>query len=156
MEKLAKKLKPEELAKYEEVFRVFDTSGKGAFGVKELKRVMLFYGMSANEQQLYEMVAQIDTINNGLVTFEEFLAVFLHKLSDTEKEDEMREAFRVLDTNGNGFLPVPQLKRLMTETGEKLSPEEWDQLLSQVSMDDNEDLNYEELIAILMSTQNPK
>ncbi|CAG2166580.1 unnamed protein product [Oppiella nova] len=148
-----KKLDPKDVAKYSEIFEMFDKTKRGSFGVKELKEVMQSYGLNANEQQLYEMVAQIDTNNNGLVTFDQFMAVFTQRMADSEKEEEMREAFKVLDKDGNGFLPIPYLKRLMTEMGDKMTNEEWDQLLETISMTGNEDINYEEMITILMSTQ---
>jgi calmodulin len=39
---------------------------------------------------------------NGTIDFEEFLHMMARKMKDTDSEEELREAFRVFDKDGNG------------------------------------------------------
>lgn len=41
---------------------------------------------------------------NGTIDFEEFLNMMAKKVKETDSEDELREAFRVFDKDGNGFV----------------------------------------------------
>lgn len=41
-----------------------------------------------------------------------------------DSEEEIREAFRVFDKDGNGFISAAELRHVMTNLGEKLTDEE--------------------------------
>ncbi len=41
---------------------------------------------------------------NGTIDFPEFLTMMARKMKDTDSEEEIREAFRVFDKDGNGFI----------------------------------------------------
>ena len=48
----------------------------------------------------------------------------LREVHDGEIEEEIREAFRVFDREGHGFITVPDLTEVLQKLGEKLSTEE--------------------------------
>lgn len=39
------------------------------------------------------------------------------KMKDTDSEEEVREAFKVFDKDGNGFISSAELKHVMTNLG---------------------------------------
>ena len=41
---------------------------------------------------------------NGTIDFPEFLTMMARKMKDSDSEEEIREAFRVFDKDGNGFI----------------------------------------------------
>jgi calmodulin len=43
------------------------------------------------------------------------------KLQDTDREDEIRQAFKVFDKDGNGFITSDELGFVMANLGEKLT-----------------------------------
>jgi len=43
------------------------------------------------------------------------------KMKDADSEEEIREAFRVFDRDGNGFISAAELRHVMTNLGEKVS-----------------------------------
>ena len=51
-------------------------------------------------------------------------AWFSREIHDNDIEEEIREAFRVFDREGHGFIPVPDLTHVLQTLGEKLSAEE--------------------------------
>ncbi|XP_054166671.1 calmodulin-like [Oppia nitens] len=147
------KTKKEDDNKYKDIFKMFDKQNVGYFGVREVREVMQSYNMVATEQNIYEMVAQLDTNNNGFVTFDRFVSIFTNKIKDTEMEEEMREAFKVIDNDGNGFISAKEFNKIITQVGDKFSDSEWNQLVHELNFGKNEEINYEELITSLMSTQ---
>ena len=50
--------------------------------------------------------------------------VLIREIHDGEIEEEIREAFRVFDREGHGFITVPDLTEVLQKLGEKLSTEE--------------------------------
>ena len=58
---------------------------------------------------------------NGTIDFPEFLTMMARKMKDTDSEDEIREAFRVFDKDGNGYISAAELRHVMTNLGEKLT-----------------------------------
>merc|ERR1719450_31651 len=42
------------------------------------------------------------------------------KMKDTDTEEELIEAFKVFDRDGNGFISAAELRHVMTNLGEKL------------------------------------
>ena len=41
-------------------------------------------------------------------------------MQDTDTEEELIEAFKVFDRDGNGFISAAELRHVMTNLGEKL------------------------------------
>ena len=80
---------------------------------------------------------------NGTIDFEEFLLMMARKMKDTDSEEEIREAFRVFDKDGNGFISAAELRHVMTNLGEKLTDEEVDEMIREADIDGDGQVNYE-------------
>ena len=52
-------------------------------------------------------------------------------MKNTDSEEEIREAFRVYDKDGNDFISAAELRHVMTNIGEKLSDEEVDEMIRE-------------------------
>ena len=72
---------------------------------------------------------------NGTIDFPEFLTMMARKMKDTDSEEEIREAFRVFDKDGNGFISAAELRHVMTNLGEKLTDEEVDEMIREADID---------------------
>ena len=64
-------------------------------------------------------------------------------MKDTDSEEELREAFRVFDKDGNGFISAAELRHVMTNLGEKLTDEEVDEMIREADIDGDGQVNYE-------------
>ena len=65
------------------------------------------------------------------------------KMKETDSDEELREAFRVFDKDGNGFISAAELRHVMTNLGEKLTDEEVDELIREADIDGDGQINYE-------------
>ena len=65
------------------------------------------------------------------------------KMKDSDSEDELREAFRVFDRDGNGFIDAAELRHVMVNLGEKLTDEEVDEMMREGDVDGDGKINYE-------------
>ena len=85
-------------------------------------------------------------LGNGTIDFPEFLTMMARKMKDTDSEEEIREAFRVFDKDGNGFISAAELRHVMTNLGEKLTDEEVDEMIREADIDGDGQVNYEGLL----------
>ena len=58
-------------------------------------------------------------------------------------QDEIREAFKVFDKDGNGYISASELRHVMTNLGEKLTDEEVDEMIKEADVDGDGKVNYE-------------
>jgi len=87
---------------------------------------------------------------NGTIDFPEFLTMMARKMKDTDSEEEIREAFRVFDKDGNGFISAAELRHVMTNLGEKLTDEEVDEMIREADIDGDGQVNYEGTLHVLV------
>ncbi|XP_015794058.1 calmodulin [Tetranychus urticae] len=73
------------------------------------------------------------------------------KMKETDKEEELREAFRVFDRNGDGFINAAELRHVMTNLGEKLTDEEVEDMIKEADLDGDGLVNYDEFVNVLMA-----
>ena len=75
------------------------------------------------------------------------------KMKDTDSEEEIREAFRVFDKDGNGFISAAELRYVMTTLGEKLTVKEVDQMIRAADIDGDGQVNYKEFVTMMTSKE---
>ena len=77
------------------------------------------------------------------------------KMKDTDSEEEIKEAFRVFDKDGNGFISAAELRHVMTNLGEKLTDEEVDEMIREADVDGDGQVNYEGKAISIIGEQLP-
>lgn len=60
-----------------------------------------------------------------------------------DSESEIREAFKVFDKDGNGFISASELRNVMLSLGEKLTDAEVDEMIREADKDGDGQVNYE-------------
>ena len=92
--------------------------------------------------------AQVDADGNGTIDFPEFLTMMARKMKDTDSAEEIKEAFKVFDKDGNGFISAAELRHIMTNLGEKLTDEEVDEMIREADVDGDGQINYDEFVDV--------
>ena len=64
------------------------------------------------------------------------------KKHQTDPEQELREAFRVFDKNGDGFISADELRIVMTSLGERLTDAEVDDMLKEADTNNDGKIDY--------------
>lgn len=145
---MSTKLTEEQIAEFKEAFALFDKDNNGYISSGELATVMRSLGLSPSEAEVADLMNEIDVDGNHKIEFSEFLALMSRQLKSTDSEQELLEAFKVFDKNGDGLISAAELKHVLTSIGEKLTDAEVDDMLREVS-DGSGEINIEQFAALL-------
>lgn len=81
------------------------------------------------------------------MNFEEFCGLasrFMEEDTDTEAmQQELREAFRLYDKEGNGYITTDVFRDILHELDDALSPEELDMIIDEVDADGSGTVDFE-------------
>ncbi|XP_012938778.1 calmodulin-A [Aplysia californica] len=139
-----------------EAFRLFDKDGDGSISTEELGTVMRNLGQFPSTDELNQMLQEIDINGDGTFSFEEFVQVManvggISENSEEDEEEELRQAFRVFDKSGCGYITPSDLRAVLQCMGEELTEEEIDEMIAEVDIDGDGRIDFEEFITCMRS-----
>jgi calcium-binding protein CML len=158
----SKKADSAELAR---VFEMFDKNGDGRITREELEESLGKLGMSVPGDELASMIARIDANGDGCVDVEEFGVLYRtimagdssangngngagegEEAAGAEEDEDMREAFRVFDANGDGYITVDELGAVLSSLGLKQgrTAEECRRMIGHVDRDGDGRVDFHE------------
>ena len=143
---MTNQLTEEQVNQFKEAFILFDKNEDGKITTKELGTVMRTLGQNPTEAELQDMINEVDANGNGTIDFPEFITMMSRKMKDTDSEEELLEAFKVFDKDGNGFITSQELRHVMTHLGEKITEDEADVMIKEADLDGDSRINYEEFV----------
>ena len=82
----------------------------------DILRIVLISNIFAKD-----MVNEVDKDGTESIDFPEFLTMMSLKINEENAEEELREAFKVFDGDGNGFIDRRELGLMMRFMGETLT-----------------------------------
>ena len=90
--------------------------GDGEITTQELESVMLSLGQNPTERRVREMINEVDVNGNGSIDFTELLIAMARKIKEdevTESEEEIKQAFEVFDSDGDGYIGTAELRHIV-------------------------------------------
>ncbi|XP_011413059.3 calmodulin-like [Crassostrea angulata] len=155
MEKLSKieNLTEDKIEEYREAFRLFDKDGNGSITTDELITILKNLGQNPTDAEISEIVGEVDADGNGNIDFPEFLLLMSKREKDEETDDDLLEAFRVFDRDGDGHISTTELRMVMLNLGEKMSEEEVEHMIEEADEDGDGQVNYEEFVKMMTNRQ---
>ena len=137
---------------YQDIFDQFDKDKDGKISGKELEKAMISMGQNPTEDEINEMMREVDLNQDGKIDFEEFMILMTKSSPDTKTEEEVINAFRVFDKEGNGLIASSELKHIMMTIGDKMTEEEADEMVNEADIDEDGMINYEEFVRMMMAS----
>jgi len=101
---------------------------------------------------LQEIVDEIDEDDSGELEFPEFIqlaAKFLIEEDEEQMKWELREAFRIYDKQGNGYITTDTLAEILREIDSSLNDYEVEQIVEEVDEDASGTVDFDEFMAMM-------
>jgi len=133
------------------VFSTFDTDKTGFVGTDRIPDILQF-GANFEEDELDSRIADVDKDKAGKVNFDQFVQIvmtFLEEEDDEALAEELKEAFRMYDKEGQGYITTQVLKDIMKELDPKLTKDELEQIVNEVDEDGSGTVDFDEFMEMM-------
>ncbi|XP_014780632.1 calmodulin isoform X2 [Octopus bimaculoides] len=130
---------------------VFAKDGDSCIFSQDIGTVMRAIGYSPTEAEVKNIRDAIDSSGNRKLTDQDVVSIISKQQITQDTDDELKEAFRVFDKDGNGYISCAELRHVLTNLGEKLSDEEVDEMIREAEITADGRVNYDDFVKILRS-----
>ncbi|CAO3657819.1 unnamed protein product [Umbelopsis vinacea] len=135
----------QQIIEFKEAFSIMDADHDGFVCAEDLEEVFQQLGQPATPQQIQKMLSETP----GAINFTVFLTLMGEKLSGTDPENEILQAFAAFDDDGKGYINAEDLREFMTTMGDRFTDEEVDIMFKGSPVDEYGNFNYREFVRVL-------
>merc|ERR1712079_22233 len=136
-------------------FDLFDTKKQDFLSADDLGEIMRAMGFRPTEEELVDLLHEVDEDGSGEIEFGEFCqlcATFLVEDPDLETmKKELKDAFRIYDKEGQGFITNDTLRALIGELLAPLTDEELDGIIEELDEDGSGSMDFDEFCEMMMT-----
>ncbi|XP_056607909.1 calcium-binding protein 5b [Triplophysa dalaica] len=147
-------LADEEIDELREAFDEFDKDKDGLISCKDLGNLMRTMGYMPTEMELLELSQNINMNLGGKVDFEDFVDLMTPKLlAETAGMiglNELKEAFKEFDLDGDGSITIEELKHAMLKLlGEMGNRKEIEAVVREADNNGDGTVDFEEFVKMM-------
>lgn len=119
-------------------FNAFDPEKNGYINTAMVGTILSMLGHQLDDATLAEIIAEVDEDGSGQIEFEEFTTLAARFLVEEDAEAmmaELKEAFRLYDKEGNGYITTGVLREILRELDDKLTNDDLDMMIEEIDSD---------------------
>jgi len=149
---IADELPPEQIAILQKAFKSFDHDNTGSISSETVADILRLMGQPFDRKILEELIDEVDEDKSGRLEFEEFVqlaAKFIIEEDDEAMAKELREAFRLYDKQGNGYIPTSCLREILRELDDQLTDGELDIMIEEIDSDGSGTVDFDEFMEMM-------
>jgi len=144
-----------QVQQFKEAFQLVDHDKDGWVSESDLREIFSSLGISPSRQMLDDLLSARPGTHNRTeesgrgVNFTMFLTMMGERLFEFDTEAELVEAFESFDENDTGFVKVEEMRKWLSEVGERMEQGEIDKFLKGPFSDRQGNFNYREWVKVL-------
>jgi len=149
---MADDLDKEQVAILKKAFDSFDPEKKGSINSEMVGTILRLMGQQFNTQTLRELIEEVDEDGSGEIEFDEFLILaskFILEEDDEALQKELREAFRLYDKEGNGYITTKVLRDILHEIDDQISDADLDGMIEEIDSDGSGTVDFDEFMEMM-------
>ncbi|GLH11112.1 Neurocalcin homolog [Gryllus bimaculatus] len=133
-------------------FDAFDREKSGSISTDMVGEILRMLEHPVSDDHLKEIIAEVDADGSGQLEFEEFCdlaARFLIEEDAEAMQQELREAFRLYDKEGNGYISTSVLREILRELDDKVTNEDLDMMIEEIDSDGSGTVDFDEFMEVM-------
>ncbi|XP_076104049.1 myosin regulatory light chain A, smooth adductor muscle-like isoform X1 [Mytilus galloprovincialis] len=138
------KLPQKLMQEMKEAFTMIDQNRDGFIDLNDLREMYSSLGAVPQETVMKDMLKEAP----GPLNFTMFLSLFSEKLSGTDPENTIQNAFSMFDDAGKGYLPEAYIKDLLQNMGDNFTQDEMRQTFKEAPVEGGK-FDYNKFTAII-------
>merc|ERR1711894_556821 len=110
-------------------------------------------GVDANKSDMENYSSEVDEEETGKFTFSMFCQVaakFMIEDDEEQMKEELKEAFRIYDKEGQGFITNEVVKEILREIDSTLTENDLDNIIEEVDEDGSGTMDFDEFQEMMM------
>ena len=138
----------EELYSIEKAFKLF-ADRNGMINLNNMVIAMKELKFDENEPVIYDLMAELESENQGSLSYDDFVDKLTEKLQDRESEKATERVFDLFVEDPKGTVTFDVLKKVAVETGDNTSDEDLQRLIKS-GASNGTDIPYDEFRSIMV------
>lgn len=133
-------------------FMFFDTHKSGFVKTDEINQILNHMGQLFDDEELQNLIDVTDVEGNGKVNFDGFCRIagkFMEEEDEAAMQQELKEAFRMYDKEGNGYITTTVLREILAALDDKLTNDDLDGMIEEIDSDDSGTVDFEEFMTMM-------
>merc|ERR1719374_457481 len=105
-------------------------------------------GVKVDKDDMEGYAREVDESESGKFTFTQFCQIaarFMIEDDEEQMKEELKEAFRIYDRDGQGFITTEVLKEILREIDSTLTEDDLENIIEEVDEDGSGTLDFDEL-----------
>ena len=131
----------------DEIFDLFDSENLGSVELKDSLKILAAIGKKLDLEDENDFLNLVDPNNSGRVTKDSFIKG-VEEMFTIPKDflQEVEDAFKFFDRNGEGKVSCKELKNLLVKNSKEYTEEEVDELFKNLGLDINGQIHIKQFI----------
>lgn len=143
---------PEKEAMMRKAFQMFDTGKTGFIESSKIATILNTLGHNFVDEELQAVIEGHDPEKTGKLNFDAFSEIASHFLEDEDDEamqQELKEAFRLYDREGNGYITTGTLREILKALDDKLTSDDLDGIIAEIDTDGSGTVDFDEFMEMM-------
>ncbi|XP_063707927.1 troponin C-like, partial [Culicoides brevitarsis] len=136
----AKDLTDDLRAVLQRAFGMFEEDGY--IDTDKVSVILKTLGHAYDKHELAKAIKEEDEDDSEQLDFDQFcrvICIFIHdvdeEVDDEVLQQELKEAFRLYDKQGNGYIPTSSLKEILGALDDQLTSDQLDEMITEIDTD---------------------
>nr|AVA17384.1 putative Per a 6 allergen variant [Periplaneta americana] len=145
-------LPDEQIQLLKKAFDAFDREKNGFISTDMVGTILEMLGHPLDDDMLEEIISEVDADGSGELEFQEFVTLAARFLVEEDAEamqQELKEAFRLYDKEGNGYITTTVLREILKELDDKLTNEDLDAMIEEIDSDGSGTVDFDEFMEVM-------
>ncbi|KAJ8722543.1 hypothetical protein PYW07_003723 [Mythimna separata] len=146
-------LDKDQITLLQNAFDAFDQEKKGVISTDFIGTILEMLGHEVDDDSLKQIISEVDVNGTGELQFQDFCGLAAKFLTEEEDDEtmiqELREAFRLYDKEGNGYITTDVLKEIFRELDNTITPEDLDTMIDEIDADGSGTVDFDEFLEVM-------